>query len=802
MNGLEQDLTHCDLNFSLPNDELLNASRWSSLLKLGDIPTIKVSLNFYSDGESDTKSSVVSSGSSKTSKSSSTKGRKVKSDTSLDLDDNAKCPQQGTDDAVSNASKVFGFDWSHSRQKFVDFTIAENATANLPDDVPKLNSKVPPFFDWKPKAGAGIAQATADRFRERLDEVETDLLQLYKYQHSKTNIAIRQVYDAFGTNIYEEAPHNNFVDFSHRRRSHMKDFELASGSGVSGTKLNRLAEDFFSVSIPALEAFVVSAFNSSLTLKYFGALSKVVADPTSSELLQKSDDDTEPHETVHSEDKSRQKWVVSRKLIEQADLRFILGLSTDKAKCPNCKRGAIYANFEKGVSHLRKMHLVGSKTDRMLRDYLLPLPAALTERLSEELCELLVASRNMLASTLRKLLAIQSGVIHDNEFRGSERGIPYYLVDSFKLIVLFVCALPEALHELRWFYHDFDYNSQDLTSQKAQTQRTAMERLVEVTGDLIRKAERTLVSPTGLAEENNAEHFMTSVGLNYLSLQIMSNLLRRPVHNRKKVSELYASYAKNLGSEIQRKPSKRQIPQIGALSNELNLLKDVVELQKDYVESFYVLIMPETLHPSLAKELDREKLFGIESDLLSELLDTVKQDDESLDVTLELCNALKGLTSELTEIMADDQGRAVFVFTVVTVTFLPLSFVASYLSMSGGTDGLGMEWGDVQARFWMVAGPLTVAVAVFCFYIAGRGTLGRLLSGPTSHAVTKDKDADSGDEGDDDASYDVDSGGSAGRERRGRRWWLRWGFRGWRRRNYSSSNSGSTSSSSSYILDD
>ncbi|KAK1998838.1 hypothetical protein LX36DRAFT_18127 [Colletotrichum falcatum] len=213
--------------------------------------------------------------------------------------------------------------------------------------------------------------------------------------------------------------------------------------------------------------------------------------------------------------------------------------------------------------------------------------------------------------------------------------------------------------------------------------------------------------------------------------------------------------------------------------------------------------MPETLHPLLAKELDREKLFGIESELLSELLDTVKQEDKSLDVTLELCNALKGLTSELTEIMADDQGRAVFVFTVVTVTFLPLSFVASYLSMSGGTDGLGMEWGDVQARFWMVAGPLTVAVAAFCFYIAGRGTLGRLLSGPARYAVTKDEDGGSDDEGyDDDASYYVVSEGSTRRKKRGRSWWAIWRSGGWRRRNHSSSTSGSTSTSSSYILDD
>ncbi|KAK6224268.1 hypothetical protein QIS74_02595 [Colletotrichum tabaci] len=238
-------------------------------------------------------------------------------------------------------------------------------------------------------------------------------------------------------------------------------------------------------------------------------------------------------------------------------------------------------------------------------------------------------------------------------------------------------------------------------------------------------------------------------------------MFRRPIFNRKKASELYAAYANNLGSEIQRNPYKRQILRIGALSSELNLLKDVVELQRGCFGCFAALILPETTHPLLAKQLDRHMLFEIEEGLLSELVQAVKQEDENLDGTLELCNELKGLVGELTEIMADDQGQAVFVFTVVTITFLPLSFVASYLSMSGGTDGLGMGWGDVQARFWMVAGPLTVAVATFCYFIAGRGTIRKMLSRPTHPAVTEN-----GDDEDSDTTGESNEGHRSG--------WPRW----------------------------
>lgn len=273
-------------------------------------------------------------------------------------------------------------------------------------------------------------------------------------------------------------------------------------------------------------------------------------DPTSNELLSRFNEEMEPCDDHHSNEESKQRWVISRDLIKQAGLRFVLSSSTDQVQSPDCERSTIYSSPDKGISHLRKMHLVGAKTDRVLRDYLFSLPAAVAERLEEELCELLVFGRNTLASTLRKLVAIQSGVVHDGSFRGSERGIPYYLVEAFKLIVLFVCALAEALHELRWFYHDFDCSktTQNLVSQKVLQQRRAIDRLGELMSDLIRKAERTLVSPTNPAKKNNAEHFMTSVRIQYLSLQIMFNMFRRPIFNRKKASELYAAYANNLVS--------------------------------------------------------------------------------------------------------------------------------------------------------------------------------------------------------------------------------------------------------------
>lgn len=126
------NLDHYDLSFFLPNGEQLNASRWSSLLKLSDIPVLRVSLNFYSDDDLDAKDiDAMSVKSSKSSKSSSTQGGKVNADIqSLDLDDGTKSLHHGGDDSASKETKTYGLSWSHSRKKFVDFTIVDDVASS------------------------------------------------------------------------------------------------------------------------------------------------------------------------------------------------------------------------------------------------------------------------------------------------------------------------------------------------------------------------------------------------------------------------------------------------------------------------------------------------------------------------------------------------------------------------------------------------------------------------------------------------------------------------------------------------
>ncbi|RMJ22922.1 CorA-like Mg2+ transporter protein [Aspergillus sp. HF37] len=70
------------------------------------------------------------------------------------------------------------------------------------------------------------------------------------------------------------------------------------------------------------------------------------------------------------------------------------------------------------------------------------------------------------------------------------------------------------------------------------------------------------------------------------------------------------------------------------------------------------------------------------------------------------------------ELKQDNNSKAILVFTIVTVIFLPLSFMTSYFGMNA-RDIRDMATG--QWIFWAISVPLTTSVVAFCMTIAYQG---------------------------------------------------------------------------------
>lgn len=82
------------------------------------------------------------------------------------------------------------------------------------------------------------------------------------------------------------------------------------------------------------------------------------------------------------------------------------------------------------------------------------------------------------------------------------------------------------------------------------------------------------------------------------------------------------------------------------------------------------------------------------------------------------CGPLSDRTKQMLEINEEDHGKAIMVFTVVTVIFLPLSFVTSYFGMNTADI---RDMNQKQSLFWSVAIPLTIVTVGSCLLIGYNG---------------------------------------------------------------------------------
>lgn len=152
--------------------------------------------------------------------------------------------------------------------------------------------------------------------------------------------------------------------------------------------------------------------------------------------------------------------------------------------------------------------------------------------------------------------------------------------------------------------------------------------------------------------------------------------------------------------------------------DELGRLKQVTEWQQELLNSLSTVLSRDTYNGP--ERTLRKQRFQIEDYILENSREKLREQEAMLSSSLNQCRDLIATAKELAEIMNEENSRAIFIFTMVTVIFLPLSFIASYLSMNGGPSE--KTWGKTQALFWQISAPLAVTIGVFCLVVAWHGS--------------------------------------------------------------------------------
>lgn len=198
------------------------------------------------------------------------------------------------------------------------------------------------------------------------------------------------------------------------------------------------------------------------------------------------------------------------------------------------------------------------------------------------------------------------------------------------------------------------------------------------------------------------------------------------------LSDRYASYLSHLQYRLLRSPNSKLVMDLLQVQEELSIVISIMEQQMELVANLQGNTLagrtrpqPQPYHerplsalPPAEVATYRQVSFSRLADPAAQLLENLQREYADLVDLRENSNALINRTIQLVNMRLEDHGKAILVFTIVTIIFLPLSFISSFFGMNF-SDIRDME--STQRLFWIAGGSLTVGTVAFSVLLAFYG---------------------------------------------------------------------------------
>jgi hypothetical protein len=215
------------------------------------------------------------------------------------------------------------------------------------------------------------------------------------------------------------------------------------------------------------------------------------------------------------------------------------------------------------------------------------------------------------------------------------------------------------------------------------------------------------------------------------------------------LTDRYAGHLGHLQYRLHRSPNTKLVMDLMACQEELNIVIQITQQQVDFISdlqsSLAHILSPqpddEITGPSPTSQRPRSATQTVPIDLTlqtgirrratyrqfssstltdpcSQLLDNLQRELIDLQDLRDNTDRLVTRTIQLVNIRLEDHGKAILVFTVVTIIFLPLNFVSSFFGMNV-YDIRNLQ--QNQGLFWIVASCVTAGVVAASLFLAFEG---------------------------------------------------------------------------------
>ncbi|KXS13461.1 hypothetical protein M427DRAFT_33870 [Gonapodya prolifera JEL478] len=186
---------------------------------------------------------------------------------------------------------------------------------------------------------------------------------------------------------------------------------------------------------------------------------------------------------------------------------------------------------------------------------------------------------------------------------------------------------------------------------------------------------------------------------------LMNVIVHEVMDNTGSVIALYGSHVKELENRVFNAPKTRFCKEIHLLNRELSVVKRALRAHEHVIAS-------------LAEQQDKMEngepwVVGLSATYFNDVLDDVTAAVEGMEELERTCESLINLIFNL---VSFNQNSTMSVLTIVSLFFLPLTFVAGVYGMNFAGDGTSggipeLTWSNGYTYFWILVVVLAVVVA-------------------------------------------------------------------------------------------
>ncbi|KAK5991370.1 hypothetical protein PT974_09651 [Cladobotryum mycophilum] len=405
------------------------------------------------------------------------------------------------------------------------------------------------------------------------------------------------------------------------------------------------------------------------------------------------------------------------------------------SKCLECTMGKDYYSATKALEHLHTEHISCSgKTHRPYEDPCFVWLDRMWEtgprrsgvaimQAVEEFVTMLVPIRSMI-NELHVLVARAWDTRIDGGTSAPLPRLPRNLVDAFRKIVLMFILQSQSLSL---------QNRLSTTDDSLRAHRAQIRRKIERFDDLQQHARDKAISFLEAAKKDiillgntsrNIDNLdIEAVGTEFLVLALISAsqnkllMVETPALPPQKTSviKLYFDYMSRLHFQANRRPKKRVFLDIHDFEEELDAFRKVVWAQTGLLGKYHLITCPNSFKVT---SMTRVGQHPAETSYATSQQNRVDNLLDEIGTLKTKAKTLKEQVKQTIEIVEEDHGKAIRVFTIVTLFFLPLSFVSSFMGMNT-TDIRNTNYS--QRVFWMTSIPITLVVVVLALSYGYKG---------------------------------------------------------------------------------